>query len=145
MASIVINGGTQFPEGTSVGAYPRTAWGVESLSGAPSGSATATATVTSGQIAFSGLADGTDYVAYAQVSGVDKFRRFSTRTTASTEPVVALTINSRDAAGNPTSVTEGGVTTTYTWNADGTPATETRGGITRTFTYSAGVLTGATT
>lgn len=58
---------------------------------------------------------------------------------------LALSIDSRDPAGNPTSVTEGGVTTTYTWNADGTPHTETRGGITRTFTYSAGVLTGATT
>ena len=55
-----------------------------------------------------------------------------------------LTINSRDAAGNPTSVTEGGITSTYTWNADGTVATETRLGLTRTYTYSAGVLTGAT-
>src|SRR5436190_21968269 len=74
-----ISGGGQFPEGTSVGAYPRSAWGPEGVIGAPTGSATNTQTVTNGQLAFSGLADNTDYVAYAQVSGQDRYRRFSTR------------------------------------------------------------------
>src|SRR5436190_3012462 len=74
-----ISGGGQFPEGTSVGAYPRSAWGPEGVIGAPSGSATNTQTVTNGLLAFTGLADNTDYVAYAQVSGQDRYRRFSTR------------------------------------------------------------------
>ncbi len=58
--------------------------------------------------------------------------------------LAAGTIDSRDANGNPTSITEGGVTTTYTWNAEGNPATETRGGHTKTFAYTGGVLTGWT-
>lgn len=57
----------------------------------------------------------------------------------------AITVNSTDANGRPTSVTEGGVTTTYTYNADGSVNTETRGGITRTYAYDgSGNLTGAT-
>src|SRR5436190_5828008 len=77
--SQTISGGGQFPEGTSVGAYPRSAWGPEGVIGAPAGSATDTKTVTNGQLAFTDLTDNTDYVAYAQVSGVDRYRRFSTR------------------------------------------------------------------
>src|SRR5438477_13198153 len=74
-----ISGGGQFPESTSVGAYPRSAWGPEGVIGAPTGSATNTQTVTGGVLAFTGLANNTDYVAYAQVGGVDRYRRFSTR------------------------------------------------------------------
>jgi len=32
-------------------------------------------------------------------------------------------------------VTEGGITTTYTYNPDGTVATDTRLGVTRAYTY----------
>lgn len=59
--------------------------------------------------------------------------------------LAAITVNSTDAEGRPTSVTEDGVTTTYTYNPDGSVATETRNGITRTYSYdAAGNLTGAT-
>lgn len=77
--SQTLSAGGSFPEGASVGAYPRSAWGAEGVSGPPTGAATNTQTVTSGVLAFSGLTDNTDYVAYAQVSGQDRFRRFSTR------------------------------------------------------------------
>lgn len=39
--------------------------------------------------------------------------------------------------GNVTSITEGGITTTFTYNADGTVNTETRQGKVRTWTYDA--------
>jgi hypothetical protein len=43
--------------------------------------------------------------------------------------------------GNVTSVTEDGITTTYTYNADGTVDTDTRQGVTRKYTYTGGNLT----
>lgn len=43
---------------------------------------------------------------------------------------------------NVTSVTENGITTTYTYNGDGTVATDTRDGVTRQYTYTDGNLTG---
>jgi hypothetical protein len=108
MASASIKGGTQFPEGTSVGAYLRSQWPVEGVKGAPSGSAVATATVTGGTATFTGLADGTRYVAYAQVGGVDKFERLqtdaaTTYTAGSYQPpkgVVWDTIDPRSGSGN---------------------------------------------
>ncbi|WP_262982868.1 hypothetical protein [Arthrobacter globiformis] len=39
-------------------------------------------------------------------------------------------------------MTEGGITTTYTYNTDGTVATDTCLGVTRTYTYTDGNLTG---
>ncbi len=65
-----------FPVGTSVGAYLAR----YRLSGSsPSGSAAATATVASnGSLAFTGLADDTEYVAYASVSGQHRYRSFQT-------------------------------------------------------------------
>ncbi|SED49965.1 YD repeat-containing protein [Rhodococcus pyridinivorans] len=45
------------------------------------------------------------------------------------------------ANGNVTSVTEDGITTTYTYNADGTVDTDTRAGVTRKYTYTNGNLT----
>ena len=44
--------------------------------------------------------------------------------------------------GNVTSVTEDGITTTYTYNPDGTVDTDTRQGVTRKYTYTDGNLTG---
>lgn len=46
---------------------------------------------------------------------------------------------------SPTSVTENGIVTTFTYNADGSVATETRAGKTATYAYDGtGNLTGAT-
>jgi YD repeat-containing protein len=42
-----------------------------------------------------------------------------------------------DTAGNVTSLTEGGITTTFTYNTDGTVNTETRLGKVRTWSYDA--------
>lgn len=75
MASITLNSADVFPDGTSVSAYQRSA---DLLEGAPSGSAAATATATNGTVSFTGLVDNTGYVAYAQVSGQDRYRRFYT-------------------------------------------------------------------
>jgi hypothetical protein len=76
VADITINGGTVFAEGTSVGAYLRSQWPVESTTGAPSGSAVASGTVTNGVVTFTGLADAATYIAYA--SSPDRYKRFST-------------------------------------------------------------------
>jgi len=47
------------------------------------------------------------------------------------------------SGGNLASVTENGVTTTFTYNSDGTVHTDTRLGVTRTYTYDgSGNLTG---
>jgi hypothetical protein len=64
-----------FPDGTSVGAYPAANWSQAQLppSGAPQGSSTATATMTSGTASFTGLADGTRYYFGAQVSGTWRY------------------------------------------------------------------------
>lgn len=69
-----------WPVGTTVGAYPaanqKATW---DRSGAPAGSATATAAVQSdGSVAFTGLADDTAYYASAQVSGTWRHRWFRT-------------------------------------------------------------------
>jgi uncharacterized protein RhaS with RHS repeats len=53
----------------------------------------------------------------------------------------ALTITY--SGGNVATVTENGVTTSFTYNSDGTVATDTRAGVTRTYTYDgSGNLTG---
>lgn len=49
------------------------------------------------------------------------------------EPSTAIVYDG--ATGNVTSLTEGGITTTYTYNADGTVNTETRLGKVRTWAY----------
>lgn len=64
-----------FPVGTSVQAHPVTG----KVDGAPpSTAAVATATVTGTGLQFTGLADGTLYVAYAQVNGVHRYVGFTT-------------------------------------------------------------------
>jgi hypothetical protein len=76
MASATVAG--PWPDGTVVSAYGR---GNE-VAGAPPKAAPAaltTAVASSGQVTFvTGLADGTDYVAYAQVGGVDRYVEFRT-------------------------------------------------------------------
>lgn len=78
MASQTISGGITFPEGTSVSAYPARQVGPEG--GIPSGTATTSAPVTNGVLSFSGLADGTEYVAYAN----GRYKRFRTDPVAPT-------------------------------------------------------------
>jgi hypothetical protein len=68
MATFVLRREDMFPPGTSVSAYPLANWpqAQRPPSGAPVGSAAATATVAAGGSAtFTGLANDTDYVAYA--------------------------------------------------------------------------------
>lgn len=75
MASVTLNPSQLFPEGTSVGVYPRAA---KRPGGAPSGAAITSATVTSGQLAFTGLVLNTAYTAYANVASQDRYMDFST-------------------------------------------------------------------
>lgn len=76
MASTTLQVSDLFADGTSVSAYPRSAWGVE-RTGAPSGSAAAgPSTVSGGTVTFTGLLDGTSYVAYA--GSPDRYRNFRT-------------------------------------------------------------------
>lgn len=66
----------QFPVGTEVGAYLAR---YRRDGSSPSGSATDTATVASaGTLTFDGVADDTDYVAYASVNGAHRYRNFQT-------------------------------------------------------------------
>lgn len=79
MASETLKVGTKYPVGTSVSAYAVSSFDSVPSSGAPSGSAAATATVASDStLTFTGLTADTRYVAYASVSGTDKYLRFST-------------------------------------------------------------------
>jgi hypothetical protein len=79
VADITVNGLPEFPNGTSVKAYPLSNWNGASYTGAaPVGSEDATATVTAGVAAFTGLDADTRYVAYAQVSSEHRYKRFST-------------------------------------------------------------------
>ncbi|WCB94498.1 lipase [Baekduia alba] len=79
MASVTLKN-DRFPAGTSVSAYLRSDLPAmpDPPSGAPSGPvAVSTGLVgADGSLSFSGLADGAKYVAYAQVSGQDRFVQF---------------------------------------------------------------------
>jgi hypothetical protein len=75
----------KFPDGTSVGAYPASAYHPTARPSAASGSPTASATVTNGTASFSGLADDTAYVFGATVSGQWRFVRGRT-VPAGTDP-----------------------------------------------------------
>jgi hypothetical protein len=103
MASFNLTGPT-FPNGTSIGAYPETNWNTGQLppSGSAPGSATATATMTSGVAAFSGLADNTRYYAGAQVNSVWRYVRFYTGVAASAGGTVG--------SAQPTRIDQGGNT-----------------------------------
>lgn len=70
--------------------------------------------------------------------------RFLTKTEASATYAPAFPASQTIAYtdGNVTSVTEDGITTTYTYNPDGTVDTDTRQGVTRKYTYTDGNLTG---
>lgn len=82
MASVTLQVADRFPVGTSVSAYKRSDFpGVLPVPlGAPTGLvAVSSANVAAnGSLAFSGLGDGTKYLAYAQVGGRDFYVRFRT-------------------------------------------------------------------
>jgi hypothetical protein len=90
VADFNLNGLPQFPNGTSVKAFPLSNWNGASYAGAaPVGSEDATATVTAGVAAFTGLDADTSYVAYAEVSSEHRYKRFSTlRSQSRGEPIV---------------------------------------------------------
>lgn len=68
MASFTLDdlGGT-FPDGTTVGAYPASAWSGRFASGAPLGSATSSQSVTNQSATFTGLTADTDYYAAGDI------------------------------------------------------------------------------
>lgn len=79
MSSVVLRREDVFPAGTSVGAYPRSAWpGVSAPdAAAPSGAATETQTVAGdGSLTFTTLAENTTFYAYALVGGVHRIIAF---------------------------------------------------------------------
>lgn len=70
MATIAISRLDLFPEGTVLGAYPRSNWLTDDPpSGAPVGAATEEATVEGGAATFSELAADTGYLITAEVGG----------------------------------------------------------------------------
>lgn len=100
MADMTINVSQFFAVGTSIGAYPKSAWREHELppSGTPKGSATASANVgASGTVAFTGLADDTRYFA-TDASGT-KYVSFSTHLLrpAAQLPIVQVTQAEYDA------------------------------------------------
>jgi hypothetical protein len=72
----------QFPVGTTVAAYRVSNWPAGTraqtgIAGAPLGSSDGSGTVAAdGSLTIAGLAPFTDYVAYANVGGQDRYRRF---------------------------------------------------------------------
>lgn len=78
MTTVVLRPDPQlFPAGTTVGAFPRSRWGI-ALEGAPSGSAVQSVAVAAdGTLTYTTLTDGTEYVATAVVSSVRRFLRFT--------------------------------------------------------------------
>lgn len=76
MASFTLTRPDLFPSGTSVSVYAQSARGELPSSGAPTGSAVDTGTVSGDSVTFTGLADETRYIAYA--AGPDRYLRFST-------------------------------------------------------------------
>jgi hypothetical protein len=81
MTAIALKATARFPVGTSVAAYPRSAWtgvSTDNPSGAPSGSPAETQTVQAdGTLTFSALVDGTRYFAYANVGGEHRIVGFT--------------------------------------------------------------------
>lgn len=82
MADATLNPSTTFPVGTTVTVYPRANFpAIPSVpEGAPVGSSTTSAAMTATGVTFTGLADATTYVAYAQVNTVHRYVGFRTPT-----------------------------------------------------------------
>jgi hypothetical protein len=72
----------RFPQGTNVAVYPV---GARQDSRSPAGTSVASATVAADQtLTFTGLADGTNFIAYAQVNGEHRYVGFNTVAESST-------------------------------------------------------------
>ena len=85
MANFTLKRVDLFPSGTSVGAYKQSNWPTNiPASGAPQGTADATAVSDGVSIQFNGLQSETDYYAVAQVGGVYKYVAFRTSGAAGT-------------------------------------------------------------
>lgn len=77
MTTVVLRPDQQLmPVGTTMGAYPRSRWGI-ALEGAPLGSAVESHAIASdGTLTYTALTDGVEYVAYGVVSTVKRYLRF---------------------------------------------------------------------
>lgn len=80
MASVTLARPDLFPDGTSVGAYPRPSpkFPLPGLDRAPIGAADGSATVTAGSVTITGLTDGTRYELVGLVGG--EYRRIYVKT-----------------------------------------------------------------
>lgn len=77
MANFTLTDTRHFPNATVVKAYPKSNWANPGPpSGAPVGSATNEQTMTSGTLTFTGLADGVEYWAVAEVGGSYRYVGF---------------------------------------------------------------------
>lgn len=99
MANASLTPSGTFPAGTSVSAYAATDWpGTTVPSGAPPGSAAATATVQAdGSLTFTGLVEDRTYWAAAQVSGVWRYVRFRAGSDAAAGTVEVSTVDGGQA------------------------------------------------
>jgi hypothetical protein len=94
MSTFVLKRVDVFPVGTSVSAYPRSAWGGVSTqnpdAAAPSGGAAETQTVQAdGSLTFTTLADSTRYYAYALVNGQHQIVSFMPGSSSSSTSKIA--------------------------------------------------------
>lgn len=78
MSAFTLERPNVFPNGTSVGAYPKSNWPTPyPPSGAPIGSATSTKTVASDKAEFTGLTEGVSYYAAGEVGGAYRYVAFT--------------------------------------------------------------------
>lgn len=82
-----------------------------------------------------GVADDTSVADLVTTPGTQTATALSATFVPAFEPSTSIAYD--PVTGNVTSVTEGGVTTTFTYNANGTVNTETRLGKVRTWAYDA--------
>lgn len=96
MASITLDTGDAFADGATVGAYPASAWSGLPPSGSPPVAATASATITNKQAAFSGLTAGVSY--YLSDASGSRYVLFTVPATGlSTTSVAALAAGTQAA------------------------------------------------
>lgn len=86
MATVVLTDTQRYPEGTVVAAYEWLTYPLMPSTIAQLGAAVDTSPMMDGEIVFAGLADNTRYLAYAVVSGVPVYVRFSTPDVVSEGP-----------------------------------------------------------
>lgn len=116
MASITLGVGDTFPDGTTVGAYPASAWSDRFASGAPLGAATESKAVSNATLSYTALLPDTGYYAAASVSGTYRYIYFKTAATERgvelgyaeiTANVTQTGVGNQDVAGLSVTVTVG--------------------------------------